>query len=85
MGRKPANVLVKRTTIPVSPHSRQSCEATYRNAIEAQRDPEVSQPVGNKTVPNRLQGRWRACAAKVHVLIRGDLHSLAMAERRSSE
>jgi len=29
--------------------------------------------VDNKTVPNRLQGRWRACAVKVHVLIRGDL------------
>ena len=27
----------------------------------------------NETVPDRLQGRWRACAAKVHVLIRGDL------------
>jgi hypothetical protein len=26
-------------------HSRQSCEATYRNAIEAQRDSEMSCPV----------------------------------------
>jgi hypothetical protein len=27
----------------------------------------------SETVPDRLQGRWRACAVKVHVLIRGDL------------
>ena len=28
--------------IAAGPHSRQSCEATNRNAIQAERDPEVS-------------------------------------------
>ena len=32
-------------------HSRQSCEATYRNVIEAQRDPEVSDPCITKPFP----------------------------------
>ena len=27
----------------------------------------------SETVPDTLQGTWRACAAKVHVLIRGGL------------
>ena len=57
----------------VAAFTRQSCEATIRNAIQAERDPEMSRPWTCETVPDRLQGRWRACAAKVHVLIRGDL------------
>ena len=51
----------------------QSCEATYRNAIEAERDPEVSCPWTAKPFPTDPEGRWRACAAKVHALIRGGL------------
>ena len=47
MGRKPA-VLDRRRN---RQHQRQSCEATYRNAIEAQRDPEVSCPWTAKPFP----------------------------------
>ena len=51
MERKPANAMVKRAIIPVSPHSRQSCEATNRNVIEAPREPEVSCPWTTKPFP----------------------------------
>ena len=43
---------------PAKEMSRQSCEATYRNVIEAQRDPEVSCPKTTKPFPtdSRVDG-----------------------------
>ena len=56
MERKPANTMVKRAIIPVSPYSRQSCEATNRNVIEAPREPEVSYRWIAKPFPTDSKG-----------------------------
>ena len=56
------------------PHSHQSCEATNRNVIQG-RCGQASGPSITKPFPVNRKGKWRACAAKDHVLIRGDLES----------
>jgi len=54
------------------PHSRQSCEATYRNSIQG-RWGSVSGPTITKPFSFVRIGKSRACAAKVVCLIQGDL------------
>ncbi len=49
-----------------------TCEATYRNVIQG-RVAEASGPSITKPFPARQQGKWRACAGTVHVLIWGGL------------
>ncbi len=56
------------------PHSHQSCEATNRNVIQG-RFGQASEPTITKPYPVDCSGKWRACAAKDHVLIRGELES----------
>ena len=51
---------------------RQSCELTDRNVIEG-RDLWDELAQHNKILWFKGRGKWRSCAAKVHVLIRGDL------------
>ena len=57
---------------PTRMHPRQSCEATNRNVIQGRFD-QASEPNITKPFPVGRSGKWRACAAKDHVLIRGDL------------
>ena len=56
------------------PHSHQTCEATDRNVIQG-RFGQASGPSITKPFPVDRPGKWRACAGKVHVLIRGELES----------
>ena len=56
------------------PHSHQTCEATNRNVIQG-RFGQASEPSITKPFPVDRPGKWRACAGKVHVLIRGELES----------
>ncbi len=49
----------------------QSCEATDRNVIQG-RSGQASGPNITKPYPDNQIGKWRACAAKDHVLIRGE-------------
>lgn len=51
---------------------RQSCELTDRNVIEG-RDLWDELAQHNEILWFKGRGKWRSCAAKVHVLIRGDL------------
>ena len=61
-----------RPVVAVRSHSHQSCEATNRNVIQG-RSGQASGPNITKPFPDAPSGKWRACAAKHHVLIRGDL------------
>ena len=56
------------------PHLHQTCEATDRNVIQG-RFGQASGPSITKPFPVDRPGKWRACAGKVHVLIRGGLES----------
>lgn len=59
MGRKPASAMRKsQPDCRRWTHSRRSCEVTNRNVIEAQRDPEVSDPWITKPFPtgSRVDG-----------------------------
>ena len=56
------------------PHLHQTCEATDRNVIQG-RFGQASEPSITKPFPVDHSGKWRACAGKVHVLIRGELES----------
>ena len=79
MGRKPAIVCVSAGSVNANrTRSRQSCEATNRNVIQGRFD-QASEPIITKPFPVGRAGKWRACAAKHHALIRGDLHSLTAA------
>ena len=60
----------------------QNCEATNRNAVQGRRG-QASEHNITKPFPDDRSGKPRACAAKDHVLIRGDLHSVAAATCRS--
>ena len=51
---------------------RQSCKPTDRNVIEG-RDPQDELAQHNEILWFTGHGKWRSCAAKVHVLIWGDL------------
>ena len=51
---------------------RQSCKLTDRNVIEG-RDLWDELAQHNEILWFKGRGKWRSCAAKVHVLIRGDL------------
>jgi len=51
---------------------RQSCKPTDRNVIEG-RDPQDELAQHNEILWFGGHGKWRGCAAKVHVLIWGDL------------
>jgi hypothetical protein len=62
--------------------SRQSCEATNRN-VQRGRIGQASEHNITKPSPDDRSGKPRACAAKHHVFIRGDLHSLAKAKKDS--
>ena len=56
------------------PHSHQTCEATDRNVIQG-RFGQASEPSITKPFPDDRSGKWRVCAGKVHVFIRGELES----------
>ena len=56
------------------PHSHQTCEATDRNVIQG-RFGQAREPSIPKPCPVDRSGKWRVCAGKVHVLIRGELES----------
>lgn len=56
------------------PHLHQTCEVTDRNVIQG-RFGQASGPSITKPFPVDRPGKWRACAGKVHVLIRGELES----------
>ena len=56
------------------PHLHQTCEATDRNVIHG-RFGQASEPNITKPFPVDRPGKWRACAGKVCVLIRGELES----------
>ena len=56
------------------PHLHQTCEVTDRNVIQG-RFGQASGPSITKPFPVDRPGKWRACAGKVHVLIRGGLES----------
>ena len=56
------------------PHLHQTCEATDRNVIQG-RFGQASGPSITKPFPVDRPGKWRACAGKVHALIRGGLES----------
>lgn len=61
-----------RAPFPTRRHPRQSCEVTNRNAIQGRFD-QASEHNIAKPFPVGRTGKWRACAAKHHALIRGDL------------
>ena len=61
----------------------QNCEVTNRNVLQG-RIGQASEHNITKPFPDDRSGKGRACAAKIHVLIRGDLHRRLASRRRSS-
>jgi len=71
-GGSPRMRSLSRYQIRRRPHSRQSCEATYRNSIQGRYGP-VSGPSITKPSSFIRSGKSRACAAKAGRPIQGDL------------